>query len=131
MFKKQNQEAARRVSRSVIFAGDYGFALSGADIWRIPAGCTLPKEFLAHTEIYDGPIPHDAKTFDPEEFERLTHWPACGACAPRDDNQELGEPTVDRARHRSTAATGKAWAARAAGFPPLPARPFGFSPPIL
>ena len=70
--QQQDQEQVRRVVQSVIVGGGYGFAFSEGDVWRIPARCTIPDALRLHSEQYDGVVPHDAKVFDAEEFEKLT-----------------------------------------------------------
>ena len=70
--QQQDQEQVRRVVQSVIVGGGYGFAFSEGDVWRIAAGCTIPDALRLHSKQYDGVVPHDAKVFDAEEFEKLT-----------------------------------------------------------
>ena len=39
-----------RVTKSVIFPGDYGFALNGGEIYKVPADCPLPETLRLYSE---------------------------------------------------------------------------------
>ena len=51
MFKGiAGKEQVRPVTKSVIFPGDYGFALNGGEIYKVPADCPLPETLRLYSE---------------------------------------------------------------------------------
>ena len=87
MFRKQ-QEESRLITAS--FAG-IGLYANEGEIIVVPAGATMPQSLKANSETYTGHVPHNARRFDPVEYEKANQ-PRPEPPAPR----ELTEPDIER-----------------------------------